>query len=279
MFKRINREDVTAVPLLQKPDDRPIKGSKLFSELYANVFLCARKKSGKTSTIFKIIKECVGSNTTILAFVSTLHKDANWLTIQKYCELKHIPFIGKTSLVEDGVNLLDEFVQQLQQEDEAPKEPKPKGRKPKEHILFNADSEDEEDTNVAFGEEKEKKPKKSKFRSPDYLIIFDDLSNELKNPALIALLKKNRHFKSKILISSQYLNDLDPQSRKQMDYLLVFKGQPQKKLDEIYRDADIAVDPEEFYEIYKSATESLYSFLYIDRFNDTFRKNFSHLYS
>ena len=269
MFKRINHEDVTAVPQLQKPDNRPIKGSNLFSELFANIFLCARKKSGKTSTIFKIIKECVGANTTVLAFVSTLHKDSNWLTIQKYCEIKHIPFIGKTSLMEDGVNLLEEFVQQLQHADENPPEPKPKGRKPKEHILFNADSEDEEE---------EKKPKKSKYRSPEYLIILDDLSNELKNTALVALLKRNRHFNCKVIVSSQYLNDLEPASRKQMDYILVFKGQPQKKLDEIYRDADIAVSPDEFYEIYKSATESLYSFLYIDRFNDSFRRNFSHEY-
>ena len=160
----------------------------------------------------------------------------------------------------------------MQHVDENPPEPKKKGRKPKEHLLFNADSDDEE-------EEEEKKPKKSKFRSPEYLIILDDLSNELKNPALKALLKKNRHFKSKVIVSSQYLNDLEPESRKQMDYILVFKGQPQKKLDEIYRDADVAVSPEEFYEIYKSATESLYSFLYIDRGTDTFRKNFSHLYN
>jgi hypothetical protein len=61
-----------------------------------------------------------------------------------------------------------------------------------------------------------------------------------------------------------------------MDNILIFKGQPDKKLDEIRRDFDIAIDPEQFQEIYKIATQEKYSFLYIDRFDDSFRKNFTH---
>lgn len=262
ILRKINYEEVKSVPQLVKPDNRPIKGSALFSELYANIFLCARKKSGKTSAIFKIIKECCGLNTTIIAFVSTLNKDANWLTIQKYCELKKIPFVGNTSMVVDGVNLLEEFVDQQQEEAQGPTEKEAKEK----HLLFqDSDSEEEE-----------KPKKKAKFRSPEYLIIFDDLSNELKNPALVSLLKKNRHFKSKIIVSSQYLNDLLPQSRKQIDIFMIFKGQPESKLDEIYRDADLAITKEEFYDLYKIATKENYSFLYVDRFNDTFRRNFNY---
>ena len=260
---RINREEVTAVPQLEKVDNRPIKGSKLFPEIFANIFLCARKKSGKTSTIFKIIKECCGKNTTVLAFVSTLHKDANWKTIQKYCDQKDIPFIGYTSMQEDGINHLEQFVEAQQRQPEVPPEAI---RNPP--VRFDEETDETEDT----------KPKKSKFRSPEYLIIFDDLSNELKAPALTTLLKKNRHFQSKIIVSSQYLNDLPPQSRKQMDNILIFKGQPDKKLDEIRRDFDIAIDPEQFQEIYKTATEAKFSFLYIDRFDDSFRRNFTHLF-
>lgn len=264
ILRKINSENVTAVPQLVKPDTRPIKGSALFSELFANIFLCARKKSGKTSAIFKIIKECSGLNTTIIAFVSTLYKDANWLTIQKYCELKKIPFVGHTSMTVDGVNLLEEFVQSKQEKPEEPTEEDPKIK----HVLFQDEAEDE----------KEKKPRKTKFRSPEYIIIFDDLSNELKSPAIVSLLKKNRHFKSKIIISSQYLNDLLPQSRKQIDTFLIFKGQPEAKLDEIYRDADLAITKEEFYDMYIVATKENYSFLYVDRFNDEFRRNFNFMF-
>jgi len=97
----------------------------------------------------------------------------------------------------------------------------------------------------------------------------------LKSTSLTSLLKKNRHFLSKVVVSSQYLNDLAPQSRKQIDYFLIFKGQPQAKLDEIYRDADISVDEHTFYKLYKHSTEAKYSFLYIDTNNNTYRRTFN----
>jgi len=72
VLHRINREVVKAVALIDKQDTRPVKGSALFRLAYANIFLCARKNSGKTSAIYKIIKECSGRNTTVIAFVLPL---------------------------------------------------------------------------------------------------------------------------------------------------------------------------------------------------------------
>ena len=71
---------------------------------------------------------------------------------------------------------------------------------------------------------KQKKSKKAKFLAPEYMIIFDDLSSELKSRSLLSLLKFNRHFKAKLIISSQWLHDLLPESRKQIDLFLIFKG-------------------------------------------------------
>jgi hypothetical protein len=39
------------------------------------------------------------------------------------------------------------------------------------------------------------------------LSLLDDLSTELKSPLLTKLLKENRHFKTKVIISSQYYKD------------------------------------------------------------------------
>lgn len=235
-----------------------------------------RKKRGKTSTLYKIIKESVGRSTRVIAFVSTLYKDATWGTIRKYCKLKGIDFEGHTSIHEDGVDQIDELVERLQEnakDEEEEKEldkrvvalEKKMGICP---LQMDGDSDDDEDC--------PKKGKKEKYRSPEYIIILDDLSNELKSRSLVTLLKKNRHFKAKIILSSQYLNDLLPESRKQLDYFLVYRGEPKKKLDEIYRDADVSVDQEEFYDIYKFATEKEFSFLYIDTNNSTFRRNFNY---
>ncbi|MDR3597001.1 MAG: hypothetical protein P4L60_19840, partial [Clostridium sp.] len=152
-LKKINDESVNEVPHMGKKDSRPIKGSRLFDEIYANILLVARKKSGKTSCIFKIIQECCTKDTTIVAFVSTLHKDASWQSIQEYCDTKDIPFIGHTSITdEEGHNQLADLVKHLPAKMEVPEEdPEDKQRV----VLFN-----EKD------ETKPKKERKSKFRSP-----------------------------------------------------------------------------------------------------------------
>jgi hypothetical protein len=255
--KKINNEVVKEVPLLAEKDERPIKGSALFPEIYANVFLCSKKKSGKTSTIYTILKRCCGPKTKIIAFCSTLNKDPSWETIQAWAEHKGLPFAGHTSLKdEDGTDLLQDLVKGLE-ERQLPAEKAPR------NIL---DSDDEEE---------EAKERPAKYRSPEYIIVIDDLSNELKSTSITALLKKNRHFRAKILLSSQYLNDLLPAARKQLDYFILFRGHPRQKIEEIHRDADVSIPVDEFYDVYKFATEEPFSFLYIDCTTGTFRRNFN----
>ena len=57
-LKQINKQYVEAIPI---PDEdlRPILGADIVEEVYSNIFLCARKKSGKTSAVFKILKNAL----------------------------------------------------------------------------------------------------------------------------------------------------------------------------------------------------------------------------
>ena len=119
-----------------------------------------------------------------------------------------------------------------------------------------------------------KKSKKSKYKCPEYMIVLDDLSNELKSKSLLTLLKKNRHYKSKIIISSQWLHDLLPESRKQIDLFMIFKGFPEKKIAEIYKDCDSSIPFDTFLKIYHQATKKPHSFLYIDSRSDKMRCGF-----
>ena len=121
---------------------------------------------------------------------------------------------------------------------------------------------------------KSKKPKKSKYLAPEEMIIFDDLSSELKSKSLLSLLKFNRHFKAKLIISSQWLHDLLPESRKQIDLFLIFKGFPEDKIALIYKDCDSSPPFETFYQIYKKSTINPHSFMYVDTRADEFRSNF-----
>ena len=122
-----------------------------------------------------------------------------------------------------------------------------------------------------------KKAKKNlpKYRAPEYIFILDDLSDELKSPSVIKLLKNHRHFRCKTIISTQYPNDLPPGGRMQMDYFILFKDHPKKKIEEIHQNAGVSVTSDELYKIYKFATQDPYSFLFIDRAENAFRKNFN----
>ena len=164
----------------------------------------------------------------LLYFVDTIYKDEDWIEIRKYFEKKGNDIRVYTSLYEDGEDqlqkMIDELSNEAQEEDQKNEE--------KEELLPVNRCDDilERLTNMhlaASGRalpepepEKKKKVKKSKYRCAEYMIVLDDLSNELKSKSLLTLLKKNRHYKSKIIISSQWLHDLLPESRKQIDVIL-----------------------------------------------------------
>src|ERR1700710_365580 len=99
-LQQINDKIVRAIPIPDE-DKRPIKGYDICEEVYANIFLCARKKSGKTSALFKIMKECASKKTILIIFCSTCYKDKNWIEIRKYFEKKGMDIRVYTSIYED----------------------------------------------------------------------------------------------------------------------------------------------------------------------------------
>ena len=250
-------------------DKSRVKGNKLFDEIYANINIVARKRSGKTNLVYNIIKKCSDKNTQIHIFCSTCLKDSAWIEIIKYLENRGNPIYTHTSIVdEERQNLVEKFMMD------------------NSIIADSEDSEDSSDIDYGFleigkpyvdeVEEKKKKRKnrKPKYVSPDHLLIFDDLSTELKDKHLSALYKQNRHYRAKVLTSSQGLNDIPPMSRKQQDYWILMKGLNQEKLEIAHRDADVGVPFKQFQQVYKEATVKPYSFLYIDTRTDTYRSCF-----
>ena len=86
-------------------------------------------------------------------------------------------------------------------------------------------------------------------------------------------MKKNRHCKSKLIISSQWLHDLLPKSRKQLDLFLILKGFPKEKLELMYKDCDSTI--RHFIKFIKKTTKLPHNFMYIDATSDTSRCNFN----
>jgi hypothetical protein len=263
-IKKINKEIVKPIPI-QCVDPEKIKGYCLFPDLYCNVFLVARKKSGKTSAIFKILKTCVGKKTEVYIFASTIHKDDNLKHIVKYLKDKGNHIETFTSLGSD----LDNIVQKLQ--DEYDHEDDEKEKKPNERRRFKLIVADDD-------EDDKPKPRKEKKLSPEYIFVFDDMGTQLRSPSVSQLLKTNRHYKSKVILSSQYVNDLMPDSRAQIDYYLIFGKNSEEKLEIIYKAADLPIEFDLFLSLYYDATKNTFNFFYVDVRDVKFRKNFNHEY-
>jgi hypothetical protein len=308
-LQKIN--DIVVKPLKTsgKVDTRPVRGEKLFSECYSNILVLARKKSGKTCVVQKIIQESCGPNTSVIAFCSTLNKDANWKAIKKWCGDNNIPFEGFPSIKEGKVNILNKFLDNLGGEgdeeelsDEESEEDDAGQKYHKVKSMFHesdhdeppSGSESDQDDLPLFGKGGqppaawEKKMfsnrhqtslvAKDPYQSPEYLLVFDDLSTELKDPSFTSLVKKNRHYKVKTITSTQWVHDVRPDALKQMDYILLFKGFTDDKLEKIIRDGALGVDFARLNQLYNHAVKEPFNFLYIDTRHDGFRKNFNQMY-
>jgi hypothetical protein len=107
------------------------------------------------------------------------------------------------------------------------------------------------------------------------MFIFDDISSQLKNPAVARLLKQHRHSGSSVIISSQYLHDIRPESTLQIDYFFAFRSFSIEKLEYIHKVLDLSIEFEKFWDMYKYATEQMYNFLYMNVRTEEFRQNFS----
>ena len=270
----VSKEIVKPIKLDRHVEDKDAKGGDVFS-LYSNIFLCAKKKSGKTSTVYKILKMCCNSKTNIIIFASTVNKDENWKKIvQRFSKTNNVATY--TSLFEDGIDRLKEFIDMLQEEVE-------------ESSTEESKSEDEPDPICEFDDppkRRSKKKKRAKQRAakpkrkiaPEYVFVLDDLSTELSKPIISAFVKKNRHFKCKVIISSQWWNDLHSQARQQLDYILLYPKMRKDKLEVIHKEADLAIPLKEFNELYEDATSKQYNFLYVDVRNEKFRRNFTDEY-
>ena len=274
-LKRVS--DVVIKPFRNdKVSTKDIKGGDVFS-LYSNIFLCAKKNSGKTSAIYNILKLCANAKTNIIIFASTVNKDSTWIKIVKRFERTN-NVVTYTSLFEDGINRLEEFIDDLQeQEIDSSESTSSSSEEPQRYVDYDDDADIRRRKQQKARKRRGRKGKyKAKRKiAPEYIFVLDDLSTELSKPIVSAFLKKNRHFKCKVILSSQWWNDLHPQARQQLDYLLLFPNIPQNKLEIIHKEADLTIDLPLFDELYRQATFERYHFLYVDVRNEKFRIDFT----
>lgn len=235
-IKKINDIKIQPVPI-KKPKIKSI-GYDYFTEPFFNVFLLAKKNTGKTTVIYDLISHLLSIDLEqkVYFFVSTIHKDIIYEKMRDLLDRYEIEYECHDCLYdkEQKINFL-------------------------KIVLDNIVVKDKEN-----------------FSYPENIFIFDDLSDQLQNQYIHSLVKENRHYKSCCILSSQYLTDLSPASRSQLDYCLAFKNLSEDNLKRLYRSLDVAIEYELFEKLYKKATEGDHDFLYIDRAHNKFRFNFNY---
>ena len=115
--------------------------------------------------------------------------------------------------------MLKDLVQELENPDEKKEDNNVKSEEATTMLSFDA---------TKSSELVKKKERKDRFQTPEYIFILDDLSDEMGSASVTALLKKNRHFRCKVILSSQYPNDLSKSARKQIDIWILFKSLSKK---------------------------------------------------
>lgn len=268
-----------------------IQGSDVFDLPFGNIYLCASTASGKTNAIFEIIKTVCNKKTNVLVFCSTIYNDPNWDHIQKYLEDRNMIHNFEDSIFdpETKENRLKSLLGELKEKAEKRLIKKNNDNTDDTPIINpiilcdnNDDDNKEKHDEDIFNDDldinmmSKHKKRKNKF-AQKYLIILDDLSDELrKDKSLEILCKKSRHFNIRVILSSQYLNDISPGTMRQMYYGCLWGGHGTDKLKLIHKNMDLSFIKFDLFErIYLAITSKPYQFLFVDRKNKQLRKNFN----
>ena len=113
-LQKVNDVQVKPIPLQANTQRQLIKGHELFPELYANIFICSKKKTGKTTIINTILNRCMGKDTKLIIFSTTYQKDKNMKAIIKKWKKKKntvLTYFNIKSI--DGTDELDQIIESM----------------------------------------------------------------------------------------------------------------------------------------------------------------------
>lgn len=250
---------VPEVLINKVPDPTKIGGYQLFPDLYCNIALISKKKSGKTNLLYNILKECVGKKTKVFLFSPTIEIDATYQHILKMLDSKKVEYVAKSHFIIDGVNMVDQIMREYGDIGSSDK----------------LKQEEKEKKLVLFPERRKRAPKKPKIEYPKLIVCFDDMGEELKHRSVRQFARTHRHYLSKLLISTQNLTDIDPASFLQFDYVILFQKFFEEKLIRIHYYMGLSATIERFLEMYRIATCRPFHFLFVDSRRDKYRINFN----
>jgi hypothetical protein len=250
--KKIN--DIIISPITSS-DEKKKKDDIFGYEENPTVLLLAQRGSGKTTSLYNIFKYLLPKlkERFVFIFASKVNRDPSWQKIIELFESNGIPVSVETSLYnENGDDQLEK--------------------------LINYYESPHAETSV--GELEHKNP----------IFIIDDLSHEIRSSKSVKnLMKSNRHLKSTVFISTQYLNDLNPDCINNFTHVFAFPNiSTDKKTDkllELFSKLGLSIPYDTFKKCYIDATapekkgEKSHNFLFIETNPTDLRKNLNEQYA
>lgn len=277
MIKTIINDHVVK-PIKIKKKTHLIRGFDICPELYCNIYLVAPTNCGKTTVTKHMLDVMAGPETEIILFVSTAGTDDNWKAIRKHFIEKGITIVVNTSIIDEktGEDTLKLYMKLIEKEAEKKEEEKKKAKRRAKTLMDIINASDSRNKI----EEKEKQPR---IKSPRWIYVFDDLSDELKSRSYQAFLKKARNYGIKSITSSQYIKDILPASRNQIRIWLIFRGLTEDELFQAWKDLKLKMPFDVFADYYEDATEPSSDapkpFFYINQRDKDYRRNFNQKYT
>lgn len=276
--------DITIDPVIDNThiDPKRIVGYDYFPEPYANIALVARKKSGKTTVIYRALEKCALKGMNVMIFASTVDVDDTYKKMKIMLKKKGCNVTTATHFISDqGVDQIGLFLDILSKGDE--EEASATSEIPKTFVDRGQFDHLMKQVN---GKKKKNKPKKKKEKTkiaPETILVFDDMSTCMRSKIISRLLTKNRHYKLKVFIACHSINNLDPMGLRMIDYFLIFPNICEEKMEELGEKVGISFHSDtrkhkKLWDLYSDATKNPYNFLYIDRVNCEYRKNFNEIY-
>lgn len=234
-LKKINNIEKGEVPLEVEIKKLTRPTNELFNVQFPNIALFGKKEAGKTVNIGKILDVIVTPNTMIIVFAATIYTADMWQYLTKKW--------GKRMVKMDAII---EY----------------KKGKAINHL-------------EALIERLESPHNKKKYENTEFVVVFDDISDELRDKYIRVFLKKNRHLKCTTIISSQSVKDIEPKAISQLNYILLFRGIPDADLEHIAEYTRLSLPIHMFHKMYEVATAEPYNFLLYDVTDEKFRRNFN----
>jgi len=259
---------------------KSFKGDDVFKRQYFNIALLSKTASGKTTVIKNLIDKFKTKNTLFLIFASTINLDATWAEILK--TLPEDSYVAEPHFIDGKDDLLDQWMRENNNFDETDDSEEPDTPPPPQPMISNplhmapncgfSFSKPPQQSNQLGTKTPGDKTKKTK-NNCEWIIIFDDLSSDMRHKSVSTLLKKSRHYRAKVIISSQSLSDITPSAHSQLYALCLFRGISDDTLHSIYKRYEMFLPFEEFAKIYHEITQEPYKFLTLLPVDQEIRKN------